>query len=73
MDLTNYVETNISIKNKTILTACFRLDKKTMIQMLSAEKIYFNGKYYKTPEYTVLHLLLNRNYGNTNLELEEID
>ena len=74
MDLTNYVEIQDPIKiiTKTILTAYFRLDKKTMISLLSAEKIYVNGYYYKVPEHTILYCLINQKYGDTKLELEQI-
>ena len=74
MDLTNYVEIQdpIKISIKTILTAYFRLDKKTMISLLSAEKIYVNGDYYKVPEHIILHCLVNQKYGDTKLELEQI-
>lgn len=73
-DLTNYVEIQEPIKTntKTILTAYFRLDKKTMISLLSAEKIFVNGNYYKVPEQKILHCLINRKYGETKLELEQI-
>ena len=74
MDLTNYVEIQdpIKISTKTILTAYFRLDKKTMISLLSVEKIYVNGDYYKVPEHKILHCLINKEYGDTKLELEQI-
>jgi ATP sulfurylase len=74
IDLTNHVEIQdpIKISTKTILTAYFRLDKKTMVSLLSAEKIYVNGDYYKVPEHTILHCLINQKYGDTKLELEQI-
>jgi len=74
IDLTNHVEIQdpIKISTKTILTAYFRLDKKTMISLLSAEKIYVNGDYYKVPEHTILHCLINQKYGDTKFELEQI-
>lgn len=74
MDLTNYLEIldPIKISTKTTLTAYFRLDKKTFISLLSVEKICINGNYYKVPEQTILHCLINNKYGDTKLELEQI-
>lgn len=72
LDLTYYREIQEKLENKTVLSAYFRLDKKTMIQMLSCEKILVNGHYYEVPEYHLLHLLINRQYGETKLDLVKI-
>ena len=72
LDLTYYREIQEKLENKTVLSAYFRLDKKTMIQMLSCEKILVNGDYYEVPEYYLLHLLINRQYGETKLDLVKI-
>lgn len=47
-------------------------NKKTMINILLVKKIYFNGNYYKVPEKIILKLLLDRNYGEIKLTLEQI-
>lgn len=72
LDLTYYREIQEKLENKTVLSAYFRLDKKTMIQMLSCEKILVNGDYYEVPEYHLLYLLINRQYGETKLDLVKI-
>ena len=73
LDLTYYREIQEKLETKKILSAYFRLDKKTMIQMLSCDKILVNGEYYEVPEYHLLHLLINRQYGETKLDLVKID
>ena len=40
--------------------------------MLSCDKILVNGEYYEVPEYHLLHLLINRQYGETKLDLVKI-
>lgn len=72
MDLTNFRENQEPQKTKTILTAYFRLDKKSMLKALSCDRIMVNGLVYKVPEHTLLECLMNRNYGETKLELEQI-
>jgi len=74
MNLTNHIEIQdpINIGTKTILTAYFKLDKETMISLLSAERIVVNGNYYKVPEHDILLCLINQKYGETKLELEQI-
>lgn len=72
LDLTFYREIQEKLETKIVLSAYFRLDKKTMIQMLSCDKILVNGEYYEVPEYRLLHLLINRQYGETKLDLVKI-
>ena len=72
LDLTYYREIQEKLETKKVLSAYFRLDKKTMIQMLSCDKILVNGEYYEVPEYHLLHLLINRQYGETKLDLVKI-
>jgi len=72
LDLTYYREIQEKLETKNVLSAYFRLDKKTMIQMLSCEKILVNGEYYEVPEYHLLHLLINRQYGEIKLDLVKI-
>ena len=72
LDLTNYREIQEKLEKRIVLSAYFRLDKKTMIQMLSCDKILVNGEYYEVPEYHLLHLLINKKYGETKLDLVKI-
>ena len=72
LDLTYYREIQEKLETKKVLSAYFRLDKKTMIQMLSCDKILVNDEYYEVPEYHLLHLLINRQYGETKLDLVKI-
>jgi hypothetical protein len=72
LDLTYYRDIQEKLETKKVLSAYFRLDKKTMIQMLSCDKILVNGEYYEVPEYHLLHLLINRQYGETKLDLVKI-
>lgn len=52
---------------------CFvRLDKETILNTLKSESIYTRGDYFKIPETKLLHLLLNKQFGETYLELEKI-
>lgn len=72
LDLTYYREIQEKLETKKILSAYFRLDKKTMIQMLSCDKMLVDGEYYEVPEYHLLHLLINKKYGETKLDLVKI-
>ena len=72
IDLTNYLEIYEQTKTRVIMSCYVRLDKKTILSVLSSEQIYINGKYYKVPEKTLLLCLLNNNFGETKLDLEEI-
>jgi hypothetical protein len=66
------VEIKEELEIKKLLSGYFKLEKKTMIQMLSCEKILVNNKYYKVPEQQLLNLLINGQYGETKLDLVEI-
>jgi hypothetical protein len=72
MDLTNYLEIQQPAKLKTILTCHVRLDKKSMLEALSSEAVFINGKYYKVPEEELLDCLINKRFGQTKLNLEQI-
>ena len=72
IDLTNCRENQEPTKTKTILTYCVRLDKKTMLNTLQSDGICINGEYFKVPEHTLLEHLINKNYGEINIELEKI-
>jgi hypothetical protein len=54
------------------MTCYVRLDKKSMLESLMYEQIFINGKYYKVPERTLLECLLNKRFGETRLDLEEV-
>ncbi|WP_312750546.1 hypothetical protein [Epilithonimonas hominis] len=74
IDLTNNWESwKTQFSKKTILTAEFRLDKRTMVNLLSADVIFFAGNKYKVPEKQILRLLLNEQYGSTVLDLEQLE
>jgi hypothetical protein len=73
LDLSNHLEIQEKVKIKTTLTACFRLDKKTMLDILKSNKLYINGNYYKVPEDAILNCLVSKKYGQTKLELEIIN
>jgi hypothetical protein len=72
IDLTNYFEIQEPTKTRIIMTCYLRLDKKSMLEMLMHEKIFINGKYYKVPERTLLQCLLNKRFGETRLDLEQV-
>jgi hypothetical protein len=72
LDLTNYRETQEPSFKRTILTCYVRLDKKTMLNALQSDAICINGEYFKVPEHTLLECLINSNYGETKLELEQL-
>lgn len=72
MDLTNYLDFDNKPKLKTILIAEFRLDKKTIIQLLASDKIIVNENYYKVPERRLIALLISNEFGNIELELEQL-
>lgn len=72
INLTNYVEANVPSKTRTILTCYVRLDKKTMLNILQSDGIYINGENFKVPEHKILSCLINGDFGETKLELENI-
>jgi len=72
IDLTNYFEIQEPAKTRIIMTCYLRLDKKSMLETLMHEKIFINGKYYKVPERTLLECLLNKRFGETRLDLEQV-
>lgn len=72
IDLTNYLEIQEPTKTRVIMTCYVRLDKKSMLETLMHEQMFINGKYYKVPETTLLECLLNKRYGQTKLNLEEV-
>ena len=73
IDLTNYLEIQEPIKTITILTCYVRLDKKSILEALMHEQIFINGKYYKMPERMLLECLINKRFGQTKLDLEEVN
>lgn len=70
LDLTNYHDFGSEPKDKTIIAGTFRLDKNTLINILSKEAIKVGDHYYKVPEQKILQLLLYKQFGDTYLELE---
>lgn len=73
-DLTDYWEEQSPGKEiRTTLTATFRLDRQTILDVLSVELIKVDGHYYEVPESHLLHLLLNKKYGDTELTLIRIE
>ena len=73
LDLTHNINFAEKIKTKIIISAYFRLDKETIIQMLSCEKILIDTVYYEVPENQLLHFLINREFGDVKLNLVKID
>ncbi len=74
IDLTNNYESwKAQRPKRTIVSGTFRLDKATMIKLLSQEFILFKGFKCKVPEKQLLRLLLDEKYGSTFLDLEIID
>lgn len=57
---------------KTILYCKIHLTKSEMIEALGKESVFIHDNYYKVPEQTLLHCLINGQFGETNLELEMI-
>ena len=49
-----------------------RLDKKTILETLQSDYIIIDGKYFEVPERELLLLLINKDYGETRLELKQI-
>lgn len=72
IDFTNYLEIQEPTNTRTIMTCYVRLDKQSMLNALLAEQIVINGKHYKVPEITLLQCLINKRFGETRLDLEEI-
>ena len=72
VDLTSYLQIQEPTKTRTIMTCYVRLDKKSMLEALMHEQIFINGKYYKVPEITLLECLINKCFGKTRLDLEEV-
>ena len=56
----------------TILVCSFRLDKKTMLNILQSNKICVDGEYFKVPEHVLLKCLIDKCYGEIKLKLEKI-
>lgn len=74
IDLTNNYESWKGQRAKrTIISGTFRLDKATMIKLLSQDFILFKGVKCKIPEKQLLRQLLDEKYGSTFLDLEVID
>jgi len=73
IDLTYYRELQEKLSNKKFLCAYFRLDKKTMLNILQNEFVFVNDEKYKVPEKQLLELLLREEYGETYLQLELIE
>ena len=63
---------NMPTFNKTILTAYFDLTRNEILETLKHESICIDGKYYNVPEHTLLGCLLNKQYNNIKLDLEQI-
>jgi len=72
MNISDYIENQEPIEIKTICTVRVRLDKNSMINMLQHKSIEIQGNYYKVPERFLLQCLLNKTFGETKLELEQI-
>lgn len=72
IDLTNYLKIQKPTKTRTIITCYVRLDKKSMLEALMHEQIFINGKYYKVPKITLFECLINKRFGETRLDLQEI-
>lgn len=72
IDLTNYLEIQEPTKTRIIMTCYVRLDKKSMLEALMHEQIFINGKFYKVPEEKLLECLVNKRFGKTKLDLEEV-
>jgi len=73
IDLTNFYEAQEKAKLRTILTCSVRLDEETMLKILGSKSIFIYGNYYKIPKLKLLECLTNNEYGETRLELEQID
>jgi hypothetical protein len=74
IDLINYIDRCIDKEVRYILTCEIRLDKKTILEILQCDIITLNGIYYEVPEKFLLSCLVNKNFGNTLIELvEKID
>lgn len=57
---------------KTILTVEVNLTRDEILQTLQKEFIFINGNYYIVPEHKLIGCLLNRQYFNIILDLEQI-
>lgn len=73
LELTDYREMQEPLKIRTILTCSLRLDKKTMLSALQSDAILINGICYKVPEHALLECLINRRFGEIQLDFEEIE
>lgn len=58
--------------NRTILTATFNLTRNEILETLKHDAICIDGKYYKVPESRLMGCLMNMQYENIRLDLEEI-
>ncbi len=72
-DFTDLIELQNPVITRKILTCSARLDRDSMLRALLAKSIYINGKHYKVPEKFLLECLLCKRYGETELNLEEIE
>lgn len=71
MDMTNYLEGKTT--SKKILSCRLNLSKRAMLEALAHDKLCIHGRYYKVPEASLLHYIMNKHFGELNLDLEEID
>lgn len=58
--------------DRVVLTAYFNLTRNEILETLKHESICINGKYYKVPESALMECLMNRQYNNIKLDLEQI-
>jgi hypothetical protein len=72
IDLSKYIEIDEPIKIKTVMTCYVSLDKKSMLKALEHEQLLINGVKYRVPELQLLECLINRKFGETRLDLEQI-
>lgn len=72
-DLNAYSEWGKQRSKTIVITVKIRLDKATMIDLLSKDAVTIHGFVCKVPEKQILHLLLNEKYGSTILDLEVIE
>lgn len=73
IDLTLYQELNYTPIHKTVINVTVRLDRKTILNILLSDCIVlFNGQTYEADEYFLLHLLINKDFGETKLELKKL-
>ena len=73
MDLTNYIEPEELLTTKKVLSCSVRMDRKTILEALISEVVLINGYKCKVPEHELLMCLINRRYGELELEFEIIN